>query len=93
MDCIFDVPVEKISGKSNLRSSRFRKNFQENFFQKEIKFPSETLSGHRRGTFDNLDEKSWSKVLKILLKSWKWSEKYEFLQKKGFFQRGNFLGC
>ena len=59
----------------------------------EIKFPRETLSAYRRGTFDNLDEKSCSKVLKILLKSWKWSEKYEFFEKKEFFQRGNFLGC
>ena len=76
---------KKICGRSNRRSGRFPKKCKVELFLKEIYSARQSSSGHWKGTFDNPDEKSWWKVLKVLIKCWKWSEKMSFFQKKRIF--------
>ena len=82
-------PHWKKGGMSNRCSARFRKTCHLEFFWKEILFARQSSSGHGKGKFDISDEKSWWKVLKFLLKCWKWSKKLSFFKKKTIFRWGS----
>ena len=81
LDRNFDVPTEKKLSKVQLSFRQILENVSSrNFLKANLVCKAKFV--WTKGTFDNPDEKSWWKILKFLIKCWKWSKKNEFFQKK-----------